>query len=48
MIRIVQEIGERLQKLGKEFGVTTGRKRRCGWFDVVIAKYSNMVNGYTR
>ncbi|XP_065883297.1 adenylosuccinate synthetase isozyme 2-like [Dysidea avara] len=41
------EIGERLQKLGKEFGVTTGRKRRCGWFDVVVAKYSNMVNGYT-
>ena len=28
--------------------MTTGRKRRCGWFDVVVAKYSNMVNGYTR
>lgn len=41
------EIGERLQKIGKEFGVTTGRKRRCGWFDVVVARYSNMINGFT-
>ena len=36
-----------MQKLGREFGVTTGRKRRCGWFDVMVAKYSNMVNGFT-
>ncbi|KAL5463636.1 hypothetical protein EMCRGX_G032551 [Ephydatia muelleri] len=41
------ETGETLRKLGKEFGVTTGRPRRCGWFDVMVAKYSSMVNGYT-
>ena len=27
--------------------MTTGRKRRCGWFDAVIARYSSMINGYT-
>ena len=44
----LQETGETLRRLGKEFGVTTGRPRRCGWFDVMVAKYSTMVNGYTR
>ncbi len=39
--------GEKLQQTGMEFGTTTGRKRRCGWFDAVIAKYSSMVNGLT-
>ncbi len=34
-----------LQKLGDEFGATTGRSRRCGWFDAVIAKYSVRING---
>jgi adenylosuccinate synthase len=33
--------------VGKEYGVTTGRKRRCGWLDLVVVKYSNMINGYT-
>lgn len=33
--------------MGAEFGVTTGRKRRCGWLDLVVLKYSNMINGYT-
>ena len=42
-----QEIGDNLQRIGHEFGVTTGRKRRCGWFDVMVAKYSTLVNGYT-
>lgn len=41
------EIGDQLQKIGREFGVTTGRKRRCGWFDVMVANYSNLVNGFT-
>lgn len=41
------EIGEHLQTVGREFGVTTGRKRRCGWLDLVIVKYSNKINGYT-
>jgi adenylosuccinate synthase len=40
--------GERLQQIGREFGVTTGRKRRCGWFDLVLVKYSAAVNCYTQ
>ena len=39
--------GEKLQKVGSEFGATTGRPRRCGWFDVIAAKYSCMINGLT-
>ncbi|CDR40633.1 CYFA0S05e02696g1_1 [Cyberlindnera fabianii] len=39
--------GEKLQDIGAEYGVTTGRKRRCGWLDLVVLKYSNMINGYT-
>jgi adenylosuccinate synthase len=42
------ETGERLRTLGHEFGATTGRPRRCGWFDAVALKYSAMVNGITR
>jgi adenylosuccinate synthase len=37
--------GEALRKAGNEFGATTGRPRRCGWFDLVVARYSLMVNG---
>jgi adenylosuccinate synthase len=40
--------GERLRAFGHEFGSTTGRPRRCGWFDAVALKYSAMVNGITR
>uniref|UniRef100_A0A6C0EAE3 Adenylosuccinate synthase n=1 Tax=viral metagenome TaxID=1070528 RepID=A0A6C0EAE3_9ZZZZ len=40
------EIGEMMQTLGHEFGVTTKRKRRCGWLDLVQLKYSCQVNGY--
>src|SRR5262249_45161973 len=36
---------EEIRKKGKEFGATTGRPRRCGWFDAVLVKYSCMVNG---
>lgn len=39
------EIGERIGAVGKEFGVTTGRKRRCGWFDAVSVKYTCKLNG---
>ncbi len=39
--------GQKLQKIGKEFGTTTGRQRRCGWFDAVITRYSKLVNGLT-
>jgi adenylosuccinate synthase len=41
------EIGDKMQKIGAEFGVTTGRKRRCGWLDLKILRHSNMINGYT-
>ncbi|KLO27449.1 adenylosuccinate synthetase [Mycolicibacter heraklionensis] len=39
--------GEYLSKTGGEVGVTTGRRRRCGWFDAVIARYATRVNGIT-
>jgi len=39
--------GKELGKIGKEFGATTGRPRRCGWFDLVAAKYSATINGLT-
>uniref|UniRef100_A0A665WLV9 Adenylosuccinate synthetase n=1 Tax=Echeneis naucrates TaxID=173247 RepID=A0A665WLV9_ECHNA len=41
------EVGVRLQTRGKEVGVTTGRKRRCGWLDLVLIKYAHMINGFT-
>lgn len=41
------EIGDYLQQTGREIGVTTKRKRRCGWLDTVLLRYSNMINGYT-
>jgi len=41
------EIGEFLQKTGAEVGVTTGRKRRCGWLDLFLLQFTNRVNGYT-
>jgi adenylosuccinate synthase len=40
-------MGEHLRKVGGEFGVTTGRSRRCGWFDAVIGRYATRVNGIT-
>ena len=40
-------MGERLRSVGGEFGVTTGRPRRTGWFDAVIARYAARVNGLT-
>jgi adenylosuccinate synthase len=40
-------MGERVRKLGNEFGATTGRARRCGWFDAVVVKYATRVNGLT-
>jgi adenylosuccinate synthase len=41
------DIGRRLQDVGHEYGVTTGRPRRCGWLDVVLLRYVNMINGFT-
>jgi adenylosuccinate synthase len=44
---LFDEWGEYLRKTGGEVGVTTGRQRRCGWFDAVIARYAARVNGIT-
>src|SRR5690606_8057168 len=39
--------GQRLREAGHEFGTTTGRPRRCGWLDAVVARYAARVNGVT-
>ncbi|MDQ1632783.1 MAG: adenylosuccinate synthase [Frankiaceae bacterium] len=44
---LLDDDGERLRTIGGEFGVTTGRSRRTGWFDAVIARYAVRVNGLT-
>ncbi|SEE63587.1 adenylosuccinate synthase [Ruania alba] len=44
---LLDDDGEALRKNGGEFGVTTGRPRRCGWYDAVIARYSSRINGLT-
>ncbi|GAF78953.1 unnamed protein product, partial [marine sediment metagenome] len=41
------EIGDRIRKRGQEFGTTTGRPRRCGWFDAVSTAYTTRVSGAT-
>lgn len=42
---LLDEDGEKLRKIGVEFGATTGRPRRCGWFDAFLVNYSVMING---
>src|SRR3954466_4035413 len=44
---LLDAMGEHLRKAGGEVGVTTGRDRRCGWFDAVVARYASRVNGIT-
>lgn len=44
---LLDNIGIYLQQTGSEWGVTTGRKRRCGWLDLVLVRYSNWINGYS-
>ncbi|HEX3908105.1 MAG TPA: adenylosuccinate synthase [Mycobacteriales bacterium] len=44
---LLDEAGERLRTVGGEFGTTTGRPRRCGWYDAVIARYAARINGVT-
>ena len=44
---LFDEIGEHLTEVGHEYGTTTGRRRRCGWLDVVVLKHSHRVNGFT-
>jgi adenylosuccinate synthase len=44
---LLDAAGERLRSVGAEFGVTTGRPRRCGWYDAVVARYAARINGVT-
>ncbi len=44
---LTDEIGEGIRNVGHEFGTTTGRPRRCGWFDSVVARYGMLVSGLT-
>lgn len=44
---LTDETGEWLRQTGGEYGVTTGRNRRCGWFDAPIARYATRINGIT-
>ena len=47
MTELFDETGDKLREIGGEFGVTTGRPRRCGWFDAVAADYACYMNGVT-
>jgi adenylosuccinate synthase len=42
---LTDDDGEKLRKIGHEYGATTGRPRRCGWFDAFLVRYSAMING---
>jgi len=44
---LLDDIGAQLRKEGHEYGTTTGRPRRCGWFDAVVVSYTHLLNGYT-
>jgi adenylosuccinate synthase len=44
---LLDEDGDRLRNVGHEFGTTTGRPRRCGWYDSVVTRYATRVNGLT-
>jgi len=44
---LFDKTGESLQKYGGEFGATTGRPRRCGWFDAELIKFAGSINGFT-
>lgn len=45
MTELTDEMGELMRKEGNEFGATTGRPRRCGWFDAVVGRYAAAING---
>ena len=44
---LLDQDGERLREVGAEYGTTTGRHRRCGWYDAVITRYAARLNGIT-
>lgn len=43
----LNETGVHFQEVGREYGTTTGRRRRCGWLDLVVLRHSCLINGYT-
>lgn len=43
----INETGDKIREIGHEYGVTTGRPSRCGWFNAVVVKYSARINGMT-
>ncbi len=45
---LTDETGEKIRNIGREFGTTTGRPRRCGWFDAVLSRYCVLVGGLTQ
>lgn len=47
MTELLDETGNEIQTIGHEFGTTTGRARRCGWFDAVLSRYAVLVSGLT-
>jgi len=42
----LNDVGVHFQEVGREYGTTTGRRRRCGWLDLVVLKHSCLINGY--
>lgn len=44
---LLDELGEKIREKGGEYGATTGRPRRCGWFDAVVGRYAVRINGHT-
>jgi adenylosuccinate synthase len=44
---LMDKIGEFIRERAHEYGATTGRPRRCGWFDAVAGRYSTQINGFT-
>ncbi|MBI3979619.1 MAG: adenylosuccinate synthase [Chloroflexi bacterium] len=44
---LLDDTGQLIRERAHEYGTTTGRARRCGWFDAVVARYSHQINGYT-
>jgi adenylosuccinate synthase len=47
LTELKDETGDKLQQVGQEFGATTGRKRRCGWLDMVLVRHAARVSGIT-
>ena len=46
-VELLDADGEKLRRIGHEYGATTGRSRRCGWFDAVALRYAAWLNGFT-